>query len=69
MGGECACQGVGIGIVMHIKRRQRVCCDAARVQVDIAFLTACRIDFLLELRSAECTLEKGERQYLSIRKR
>lgn len=43
MGGECACQGVGIGIVMHIKRRQR--CGTACVQVDIAFLITCRIDF------------------------
>lgn len=61
MGGECACQGVGIGIVMHIKRRQCVCCAARVAQVDIAFLTACRIDFLFELRSAECTFDKRGR--------
>ena len=46
MGGGCACQGIGIGIVMHVKRRQR--CGVARVQVDITFLTACR-DFFTRI--------------------
>jgi len=59
VGGGRACQGVGIGIVMHIKRRQR--CGAARVQVDITFLTACRIDFFY-LRSIECTPEEKRRK-------
>lgn len=69
MGGGCACQGAGIGIVMHIKRRQRS--GAARVQVDIAFLTACRIDFLLDYYARQNARWKrrGKNEYLSITER
>ena len=69
MGGGCACQGIGIGIVMHIKRRQRR--GAARVQVDITFLTACRVNFFFYLNCARLNAhvqKGGKRHYLSIGK-
>lgn len=59
MGDGCACQGVGIGIVMHIKRRQR--CGAARVQAGIAFLTACRHSFFYSSYTRQ-NAQKAERR-------
>lgn len=46
---------------MHIKRRQRY--GTARIQVDIAFLTTCRIDFFTRIIFDEYTRLKQENTF------